>query len=263
MARARNIKPGFFKNELLVELSFETRLLFIGLWTLADREGRLEDRPKKIKMEIFPADDISVDESLSSLDRVNLILRYEVDGKRFINIENFAKHQHPHHMEVASVIPAPPINNESSARDQVVDESLTNRSQPDIPRANPSESLLLIPDSPLLIPDTGKNLSARGTRLEKDWTPSDEQFEFCLHERPDLKAAEVADRFRDYWVAVPGAKGRKLDWDATWRNWVRNTSKGAANQSQRDKTREWADKLTGKDRENGKDPIDGDFVLAD
>ena len=53
MARARNIKPGFFKNEFLADLPFETRLLFIGLWTLADREGRLEDRPRKIKMELF------------------------------------------------------------------------------------------------------------------------------------------------------------------------------------------------------------------
>ena len=49
MARARNIKPGFFKNEFLAEMPCEVRLLFIGLWTLADREGRLEDRPKRIK----------------------------------------------------------------------------------------------------------------------------------------------------------------------------------------------------------------------
>ena len=52
MARARNIKPGFFTNDELVELPFATRLLFIGLWTIADREGRMVDRPKKIKMEI-------------------------------------------------------------------------------------------------------------------------------------------------------------------------------------------------------------------
>ena len=44
MARARNIKPGFFKNELLVGLPYEYRLLFIGLWTIADRDGRFEDR---------------------------------------------------------------------------------------------------------------------------------------------------------------------------------------------------------------------------
>ena len=67
MARARNIKPGFFTNDELVELPFSTRLLFIGLWTIADREGRMVDRPKKIKMEIFPADDVDCDQALTQL----------------------------------------------------------------------------------------------------------------------------------------------------------------------------------------------------
>ncbi|MDI9733891.1 hypothetical protein QM259_16735 [Acinetobacter baumannii] len=52
MARSRNIKPSFFMNEDIIELPFEARLLFIGLWILADREGRLENRPKKIKMSV-------------------------------------------------------------------------------------------------------------------------------------------------------------------------------------------------------------------
>jgi hypothetical protein len=72
MARARNIKPGFFANPELVELPFATRLLFIGLWTVADRAGRLED-----------------------------------GGERFIQILAFDKHQHPHKDEKQSIIPAP------------------------------------------------------------------------------------------------------------------------------------------------------------
>ena len=64
--RARNLKPGFFKNEDLAELPFEGRLLFAGLWCLADREGRLEDRPKRIKAEIFAFDSVDVDKLLSS-----------------------------------------------------------------------------------------------------------------------------------------------------------------------------------------------------
>ncbi len=65
MARARNIKPGFFRNAELVELPFEARLLFIGLWTIADREGRLEDRPKQIKMEVFPADNVDCNQLIA------------------------------------------------------------------------------------------------------------------------------------------------------------------------------------------------------
>lgn len=107
MVRSRNIKPGFFKNELLAEMPAETRLLFMGLWCLADREGRFEDRPKKIKMELFPCDSFSIEDSLALLSEGGFLLRYEVLGKRYAQVVNFTKHQMPHHKEVPSVIPAP------------------------------------------------------------------------------------------------------------------------------------------------------------
>lgn len=108
MARARNIKPGFFRNADLVELPVETRMLFIGLWTLADREGRLEDRPRQIKMEIYPADQFDVDLMLGQLQDGGFIVRYEVGGRRFIEVTNFIKHQDPHYKEKASEFPPPP-----------------------------------------------------------------------------------------------------------------------------------------------------------
>lgn len=109
MARARNIKPGFFKNEYLAELPFAARILFAGLWTLSDRGGRLEDRPKKIKAEILPYDDCDVDDLLNKLANSpeRFIVRYEVDGRRYIAIRKFVEHQNPHIKEAASVIPAP------------------------------------------------------------------------------------------------------------------------------------------------------------
>lgn len=106
MARARNIKPSFFTNEDLVELPFEDRLLFVGLWTLADREGRLEDRPKRIKMAVFPADNVDVDESLARLAKSGFIARYEARGIACIQVLNFAKHQNPHVREAASELPS-------------------------------------------------------------------------------------------------------------------------------------------------------------
>ena len=71
--RARDIKPGFFKNDQLAECSMAARLLFPGLWMLADREGRIENRPRKIKAEIFPFDDMDVAELLSELEKAGLI----------------------------------------------------------------------------------------------------------------------------------------------------------------------------------------------
>lgn len=106
MPRMRSIKPGFFTDENIVELRFEVRLLFIGLWTLADRDGRLEDKPKQIKMLLFPADSVNVDEGLSELHQSNLIQRYSVENKRFIEVVNFTKHQYPHQNEKESEIPA-------------------------------------------------------------------------------------------------------------------------------------------------------------
>lgn len=65
---------------------------------------------------------------------------------------------------------------------------------------------------------------ATGTRLPTDWRPSDADIEYCKTERPDLRPSLVATNFYDYWIAVPGSKGRKADWSATWRTWVRKES---------------------------------------
>lgn len=107
VARIRTIKPDFFKDEKLADLSFGHRLLFEGLWCLSDREGRLEDRPRYIKVEIFPYDDIDVDAHLKDLDAHGLICRYEINDKEYIQIPNFLKHQRPNSREPLSEIPAP------------------------------------------------------------------------------------------------------------------------------------------------------------
>jgi len=106
--RARNIKPGFFKNEYLAELPMETRMLFIGLWLLADREGRLEDRPKRIKAELFAFENLDIDSMLNQLQSCSFLVRYDVGGKKFIQVENFVKHQDPHYKEKKSEIPPIP-----------------------------------------------------------------------------------------------------------------------------------------------------------
>ena len=108
MARVRQLAPGFFTNEELVELPFEFRLLFAGLWTIADREGRLEDRPKRIRMAVFPCDDVDVDAGLQRLHDAGMVRRYRVDGVAYLAIPAFLKHQKPHPREAASVIPPPP-----------------------------------------------------------------------------------------------------------------------------------------------------------
>ena len=62
----------------------------------------------------------------------------------------------------------------------------------------------------------------KAKRLEKDLQLPKDWEDFCKTTRADLKPQEVFDQFKDYWVSVGGQKGTKLDWTATWRNWVRN-----------------------------------------
>ena len=151
MARARNIKPGFFRNADLVELPMEARLLFIGLWTLADREGRLEDRPKQIKMEIFPADNVDCDAMLDQLASTGMLARYEVDGKRYLQVVNFTKHQNPHRDEKASTLP-----NHHGERADLVDAPKKHRAstvQAQCHDGGGTVAIGLNPESRFLIPD--------------------------------------------------------------------------------------------------------------
>jgi hypothetical protein len=106
--RSRNIKPGLFKNELLGEEDPIYSLLFAGLWTLADKEGRLEFRPKRIKAELFPYRPmLDLTLSLAWLNDNSFITVYKKDQNSYIQINNWKKHQSPHHKEQDSMIPAP------------------------------------------------------------------------------------------------------------------------------------------------------------
>lgn len=73
-----------------------------------------------------------------------------------------------------------------------------------------------------------RTTEARGTRLPADWRLPKAWGEWAMtHAAEQGRAMEsddvrsAADKFRDFWVAKPGKDGRKSDWEATWRNWIR------------------------------------------
>jgi len=106
--RARLIKPGFFQSERLAAVSLAARLLFAGLWCMADREGKLEDRPAKIRANIFPYDNnIDCNVLLDELYVAGRIVRYSANGMALIKIPAFTKHQSPHIKEAPSDLPDP------------------------------------------------------------------------------------------------------------------------------------------------------------
>lgn len=108
MPRQRMLHPKFFTDGELVSLPPLHRLLFAGLWCEADRAGRLVDRAVDLKIRLLPADTADVEAMLADLAKAGLIVRYEVDGRRYLAVKNFATYQHPHVREPQSTIPEPP-----------------------------------------------------------------------------------------------------------------------------------------------------------
>ena len=110
--RARMIKPAFFSDPELANVPIGAQMLFVGLWCLADREGRLLDAPRMIAGAIFPfrqdVSDEDVENWLQHLAERRFIIRYQARGVRCIQIRTFAKHQKIHPRELPSSLPAPP-----------------------------------------------------------------------------------------------------------------------------------------------------------
>lgn len=168
MARSRNIKPSFFTNDILADCSPLARILFAGLWTIADRDGRLQDRPKKIKAEILPYDNCDVDDLLTDLDDKGFIIRYDVEEVDYIQIVSFKKHQNPHQKEQPSTIPAPCKSGAKPKRIQV--EPCLNP-QPESPIPHPSPKAM----DQDVFPFEGADQSADGL------------FQIFWHDYPDVK----------------------------------------------------------------------------
>jgi len=93
VARIRTIKPDFWTDEEVVELDPLDRLLFIGLWNFCDDQGFIDYRPKKIKMQVLPADDADIPEAMERLRRASLVVAYDAPTGVVIHIRNWAKHQ--------------------------------------------------------------------------------------------------------------------------------------------------------------------------
>lgn len=162
MARARNIKPAFFTNDELSELPPLARLLFIGLWTIADYKGCFEYKPKRLKVQLLPYDDCDIEQLVSALDKSRFISIYSVQGQTYGKVLNFNKHQNPHknEKEKGSDIPDIELRDDVDGINSIQNNGLENiennrdknGTAHDQNETDPADSLNLIPDS--LNPDS-------------------------------------------------------------------------------------------------------------
>lgn len=196
MARARNIKPGFFLNDDLAENNCALgRLLFIGLWTIADYKGDLEWRAGRIKTQILPYDECDIKKLAINLDKSGFVRFYSDGEKIYLNITNFIRHQNPHKNERASGSDIPAYSDEHR---QAIDFNTLaiNRDKSGAEQngngTNPADSLIPLTDSLLLIPSS---------------VDSGESPVVVEKEKPPKFADEIKQIF-EYWAKVMGKNGR-------------------------------------------------------
>lgn len=214
MARSRNIKPGLFTNESVADCSFPARYLFTGLWTIADREGRIEDKPRTIKAKLLPMDDVDCDALLSELDRAGLVVRYEANGVKVLQVTNFAKHQRPHPSEPVSELP----ENITTKQEQVVKKNDNSGKNTATCASNPHPSSL-IPHTSSPLP-SASNLPTEGCSENGDAVSAEP--ETCVLKFPtdgkagkhwSLTEAKVAEYQEAYpSLDVVGECRRALQW---------------------------------------------------
>lgn len=211
---------------------------------MADREGRLEDRPARIKFEVFPGDKVNVENLLCGLSSAGLILRYVVQGKQLIAIPTFKDHQHTHPHEAQSRLPAPPsvitcndISGKTVANTDVI--TCRDMSLHVIPTSTSLEVEVDLRSDPDLFsgsdqsPDPNRRSPIEHREAAKPRVPAATRLpeDFQLTPEREAKAREIGianpiwefEKFADYWRGVPGTKATKTDWEATWRNWCKKT----------------------------------------
>lgn len=111
--RIRSLKPDTWADEKVRGVSRDARLLFVVLITMADDDGRLRDLPVAILGHGYPEDRDAprrLERWLEELRSAGLIARYEVEGKHYIVLPKWARHQRVSHYR-ASVLPAPVSRN--------------------------------------------------------------------------------------------------------------------------------------------------------
>ena len=222
MARIRSIKPEFWTDEKIVGLSAFARLLFVGMWNFVDDDGRAEFSPMRLKMQILPADDVDAGKLLDELLNQHLVTVYEVEGRRYLQVVNFAKHQKVD-KRAPSKFP-PPSQNSAIPRQ-------TTPPSPEVPRVSPSS-----PDGregkgreEEGKKDSGANApSARARKpnllpLPADWKPDEADFEYG--QGLGLTPRQVTERGEDMRLWALSKAERKADWRATFQGFLRRTDK--------------------------------------
>jgi len=124
--RDRIFGRDFLLSSTLAQFTPLERIFFLGLICCADREGRLRDQPNRLKAEILPYDEFYPVPCLEEFEAMDMIARYTVDGRNYIQILHFEDYQRPHHKERASKIP--PFSSTEQAKPSISQGKIKHKS---------------------------------------------------------------------------------------------------------------------------------------
>lgn len=225
MGRIRTVKPDTFVHEELFDSEKETglplRLAYIGLWTQCDREGRFLWRPRQLKTDIIPYDDVDFSRVLDALWTRGFLVKYASQGEIYGCIPTWQKHQVINNREKDSTIPAP--TDETIIFIEQSDASITHATRvSDACPTRSSSSLSPSSDSQRLHKEVVSGRQ-RAHTLPPDWQPSENHF----REGAQLgySAQEVEDMAEDMRLWA-GAKGEtKKNWGMAFSGWMRREKK--------------------------------------
>lgn len=226
MSRIRSTHPGVWTDERFVSVGAFARLLFMGIWNECDDYGSFEWSPLKLKMRLLPADAVDASALMAELEEAGSIQRYEIEGKSYGAVRNFCQYQRPKkpthvHPQTAEVEAW--VNTDArSTRDGSEGEGKELPTGGGKSRQRKEEGGIGRP-VPAKARTGGKR--AQGTRLPLDFVVPDDWKAWAATERNwDNSTVETeAASFVDHWHAKAGKDGVRLDWLATWRNWVRGS----------------------------------------
>lgn len=209
MARIRSIKPEFWTDEKVVELSAFARLLFIGMWNFADDQGRLVYSPKRLKMQVLPSDAVDVTELVGEIRRESLVTVYDHEGVEYIQINGFEKHQKVDKRN-PSKLPPPPNYAEirrSSPPDQGGDQGMDQGGEGIAPA----------------VADADKPSRKKPVRpFPEDFALDEELAAYCRAKLTGVNPKVIFENFKNHHIA----KGSQFaDWRAAFRTWVGNEVK--------------------------------------
>ncbi len=257
--RIRTIKPEFWRSDDIAALSVEDRLLFIGLWSYVEDNGVGRDEPQLIQCDLYPLDtfteaSLRTHGGLMRLSQRGLITRYEgPDGRKYLQVNSWDKHQkinrpskprfpqynaenctlteaslRPHCTLTEGSLPEQGTGNREQGTGKPTPLGPSRETEP--AESASAELATVAADAAPATTNTSKpskSSKARGARIPDGWQPDQALADWTRANAPAAANAVEVERFRDYWTAQPGAKGRKTDWAATWRNWARRCQEQA------------------------------------